>query len=111
MQVVRLRCRASSPAVAAALGLVVCCSRLSRSRSAQLNTGTPGGAPGQFQPLMPQPGGGGVVLPGNFMASPFSPTGPGAAAGPGNAPVVDNSIQINGNLGVSPQNMMDQHSW
>ena len=66
----------------------------------QLNTAGQANAPGQFQPLMPEPGGGGVVLPGNIMASPFSPTGPGSAAGPGNAPVaVDNSLNFYGPVG------------
>lgn len=74
-----------------------------------LNVGSPGDAPGQFIPNMPDGDGGhGVVLPGNMMASPFSPTGPGSIPGPGNQPI-DNRIDLRGaQLGVNPQDMMQQ---
>ncbi|BBY19026.1 phage tail protein [Mycolicibacterium litorale] len=66
-------------------------------------------APTPFMPSMPQAGGGGVVLPGNMMASPFSPTGANSAAGPGNQPQIDQSVTINGaRFGYSQTQVQDQ---
>ncbi|WP_226863733.1 phage tail protein [Mycolicibacterium baixiangningiae] len=75
-----------------------------------LNTAGEANAPTPFMPMMPEASGGGAVLPGNMMASPFSPTGANSAAGPGNQPVIDQSVHISGTnqFGYSQTAVQDQ---
>ncbi|BCI54937.1 hypothetical protein NIIDNTM18_42150 [Mycolicibacterium litorale] len=74
-----------------------------------LNTAEDHNAPAPFMPSMPEAGGGGVVLPGNMMASPFSPTGANSAPGPGNSPVQDNRVDLRGaQFGYSQTQVQDQ---
>lgn len=54
-----------------------------------LQSGSPGSAPGEFMPLMPNPA--------DAAISPFQVTGPPGTAGPGNA--IDNRIVINNPVG------------
>lgn len=67
-----------------------------------LKSGSPGDAPGQFMPAMPNSGGGGIVAPGGILADPNSPPG---APGPGNGSYNDFR---GANFGYSQTGVKDQ---